>query len=98
MMPVATLSDEVGWSRRQLTQRFSREYGIGPKQVARLVRFSTARSLVVDGRAALADVAARCGYADQAHLTREWRELAGVPPTAWLKQEHPFLQERAGAL
>jgi AraC-like DNA-binding protein len=98
MLPVATLADEVGWSRRHLTQRFAGEYGIGPKQAARLVRFATARDLVVNRGAALADVAVRCGYADQAHLTREWRELAGVPPTAWLKQEHPFLQERVAVL
>ena len=32
----------------------------------------------------LAEVAARAGYADQAHLTREVRELAGVPPTRLL--------------
>jgi AraC-like DNA-binding protein len=32
------------------------------------------------------DLVAMCGYADQAHLTREWRVLAGVTPGAWLAE------------
>lgn len=90
-VPVARLADEVGWSRRQLSSRFTAEFGIGPKQAARLVRFSAARDLVVSRRLSLAAVAARCGYADQAHLTREWRDLAGVPPTRWIEEERMFL-------
>lgn len=94
--PIASLAADVGWSRRQLSQRFGAEFGIGPKQAARLVRFGNARPLVAAGRTPLADVAARCGYADQAHLTREWRQLAGATPTGWLRQERPFLQDGAG--
>jgi AraC-like DNA-binding protein len=92
-LPVARLADEVGWSRRHLTQRFTDEYGIGPKQAARVVRFQRARSLLVEGDRPLAEVAVDCGYADQAHLTREFRELAGDPPTTWLRAERPFLQD-----
>jgi AraC-like DNA-binding protein len=94
-LPVAELARQVGLSRRHLTARFTGEYGITPKQASRLVRFSTARALVTGARPVLADVAARCGYADQAHLTREWRELAGVPPARWLIEERPFLQDRS---
>lgn len=36
----------------------------------------------IDSGPPLADVAQRCGYADQAHLTREVRSLAGAPPSA----------------
>jgi AraC-like DNA-binding protein len=45
----------------------------------------------------LADAAALAGYADQAHLTREWRELAGYAPTEYLRVELPFLQDDGGA-
>ncbi len=93
-LPVARLADEVGWSRRHLSQRFTDEYGIGPKQAARLIRFQRARHLVVSGHRRLAEVAIDCGYADQAHLTREFRELAGDPPTAWLREERRFLQDQ----
>jgi transcriptional regulator GlxA family with amidase domain len=85
----------VGWSRRHLSQRFTDEYGIGPKQTARLVRFQRARDLVAAGTRPLAEVAVDCGYADQAHLTREFCELAGDPPTTWRREERPFIQDLA---
>jgi AraC-like DNA-binding protein len=44
-------------------------------------------------RPGLAEIAARCGYADQAHLTREWRELAGCTPSTWLAEELPSVQD-----
>ena len=45
--------------------------------------------------AALADLAASCGYYDQAHLAREFRDLAGCAPSAWLAEE--FRNVQAGA-
>ncbi len=90
---VAGVAAEVGWSRRHLTTRFGAELGITPKQVARVFRFQHARSLMGRGDR-LADVAAYAGYADQAHLTREWRELAGYTPATYLREEIPFVQDR----
>ncbi len=89
---VAELADEVGWSRRHLTERFTDEYGIGPKQAARIERFQQARHLLGTGLA-VADVAARCGYADQAHLTREFRALGGCTPTQWRRESLTFVQD-----
>lgn len=91
-LAVSRLAADVGWSRGQLARRFRSEFGIGPKQVARLVRFDASRELVTR-RSRLADVAAQCGYADQAHLTREWRELAGLAPRSWLAEEGTNLQD-----
>lgn len=92
---VTDLAAHVGWSRRQLTARFTAEFGIGPKQAARLIRFAAARHLAGNGHP-LADVAARTGYADQAHLTRDWHELAGRTPTADLAEDFPILQAADG--
>ena len=57
--------------------------GYGPKTLARILRMRRALDLARAG-APLAEVAVRSGYADQAHLTREVRDLAGVPPTRLL--------------
>ena len=71
----AALADEVGWSRRHFAARWRRDVGMGPKAVARILRFERALRLLREGRA-LADVAYDCGYADQPHLNREFRALA----------------------
>ena len=42
-------------------------------------------------------MAAVCGYADQGHLARDWSDLAGCPPTTWLREEFPFLQDPGAA-
>jgi len=89
---VEDVARRVGWSRRHLAARFAHEYGVGPKQAARLIRFDRARSLALAGRP-LADVAHATGYADQAHLSREWRELAGQPPREALREQFPILQD-----
>jgi AraC-like DNA-binding protein len=86
-VPVSEVAARVGWSPRHLGQRFRAETGVTPKAVARVARFQRARGYLVGG-AAPAEVAARCGYADQAHLTREWRALCGSPPAAWLRTDH----------
>ncbi|MGV9744109.1 helix-turn-helix domain-containing protein [Rhodococcus zopfii] len=92
---VRAVADDIGWSRRHLTGRFTAEYGIGPKDAARLARFDRSRELLrTPGRRRLADVAARAGYYDQAHLARDWRDLAGVPPSQWMDDEvFPIVQE-----
>jgi hypothetical protein len=38
-----------------------------------------------------------CRYADQGHLARDWSELAGCPPSTWLREEFPFLRDLEGA-
>jgi AraC-like DNA-binding protein len=92
---IGALAREVGWSRRHLGERFRVEVGLPPKVLARVLRFERSRKLlVVPDRRPLAWVAAECGYADQAHLAREWVQLAGSSPSAWLAAEElPFVQD-----
>lgn len=101
-MPIADLSRETGWTTRHLGARFRDEFGLTPKAAARVVRFDRARRLlqrrVAAGRApALADLAAAGGYYDQAHLAREFRELAGCAPSRWLAEEFRNVQAGTAA-
>jgi len=93
--PVSAIAHEVGWSRRHLSARFREATGVCPKQAGRIARFEAARALLLDAeRPPLADVAARCGFADQPHLAREWLGFAGCSVGTWLREELPFLQAR----
>jgi AraC-like DNA-binding protein len=80
------LTTRLGWTRKHLSDRFADEIGIGPKAVARIVRIRSAMLLARTGASGWADVAADCGFSDQAHLVREFRELAGETPSAWLQR------------
>jgi AraC-like DNA-binding protein len=78
---IGRLASDVGASRRQLERDFHQWLGTSPSQYARLIRFQRAAAAIAGG-AAIADAAADCGYADQAHLTRSTRTLAGSTPRA----------------
>jgi AraC-like DNA-binding protein len=79
---IAALAGEIGWSRKHLAAKFTDAIGIGPKTLSRIVRFNRALSLSKQQDDDWAGIAADCGYADQAHLVREFRQLAGETPTA----------------
>lgn len=81
---VEAIAAELAWSRKHLAARFRAEVGLTPKTVARIARFGRAQALAASGAATgWADVAAACGYADQAHLVREYAALAGSTPGPW---------------
>lgn len=85
---VLDLAAEVGWSRRHFTEVFHREVGLPPRQFVRVLRFErSAIALARHPGTPLGDLAQRCGYYDQAHLYRDWRDLAGCSPTAWAQHE-----------
>jgi AraC-like DNA-binding protein len=99
---VARLAEGTGWSRRHLLTRFRDQVGLAPKAAGRVLRFERAAGLLVAGTAGtIADVAAACGYADHAHLDREFRALAGCTPSTYLAEldrpGFPFVQARDGA-
>lgn len=84
---IDALAREIGWSRKHLADRFRAQIGLGPKSVARVMRFRRACRLARTGEAGgWAGIAAECGFADQAHLVREFAVLAGEAPTAWAQR------------
>ncbi|GAA0502225.1 putative AraC-family regulatory protein [Paractinoplanes deccanensis] len=76
---VGELAEELGTTRRRLERGFRAHIGLAPKAVARIARFQRAAAQVGLG-VPLSAAAAGNGYADQPHLTREIRALAGVTP------------------
>jgi len=81
---IGALSRDLNVSERQLRRRFEQAVGYGPKHFGRVLRFRAFLSLVEDHGYPLAQAAAEAGYADQAHLTRECNDLAGLTPTELL--------------
>jgi AraC-like DNA-binding protein len=80
---VSGLAADVGVSERHLQRRCRTAFGYGPKTLHQVLRFQRALRLARAG-GRLADVAAVVGYADQAHMARDTRRLAGVPLTELL--------------
>jgi AraC-like DNA-binding protein len=102
---VAELAEGTGWSRRHLQTRFRNQVGLTPKTAARVLRFERAARMLVPvladggpgapaGRT-IATVAAGCGYADHAHLIREFRALAGVTPSTYVAEWRAALPIRS---
>jgi AraC-like DNA-binding protein len=76
--PVEVIAAACGLSPRQLQRRCRTAFGYGPKTLVRVLRMQRALGLARRGQA-LAEVSAVAGYADQAHLSRDVKALAGVP-------------------
>ncbi|HMK97932.1 MAG TPA: AraC family transcriptional regulator [Acidimicrobiales bacterium] len=87
---ISELVDESGLSHRGFVSRFRRQVGVAPKTAARILRYERATALLATGARSVAEVAAVSGYADQAHLDRDFAALAGRSPTR-------LVQERAGS-
>lgn len=87
LLDVRSVADRMGVSVRQFERRFKAAVGISPKRFGRMQRFQRVFRAVEDGRERWAEVAAWCGYYDQAHLIRDFQEFAGKPPAALLDEQ-----------
>ncbi len=91
--PIGALADEIGWSDRHLIAKFRQQIGLPPKTAARVIRFARLLQLL-DGAEGAAEarwdrLAVTCGYYDQAHLNRDFREFAGTTPTDYVTRRVP---------
>jgi AraC-like DNA-binding protein len=78
---VATVAARLGMDRRTLGTLFHREVGFGLKRYARIARFERALWAVrAEDAPSLGLIAAQLAFADQSHLTREFRHFAGFTP------------------
>jgi AraC-like DNA-binding protein len=87
---IPDLARHAGVSERTLQRLFLRYAGVSPAWVLRRYRLIEAAEAVRDGRAVdWADVAARLGYSDQAHLIRDFRGAVGQTPAAYARAQRP---------
>lgn len=94
-VPISRIADEVGWSHRHLIARFRQQVGLTPKVGARLIRIDAVlRRVEKQGPPDWGQFAADAGYADQAHLIRDFRQFTGTTPTEFLARA--FLPSRNG--
>jgi AraC-like DNA-binding protein len=86
MRRVGDVVQGIGLSLRRFGELFGSEVGLPPKAFCRIRRFNEVlrrveRCIDVDW----ADVAASCGYFDQAHFNHDFRAFAGLTPSAYLR-------------
>jgi AraC-like DNA-binding protein len=86
---IGAIAAKLGWSRKHLAAKFHDEIGLTPKTVARMARFNLALVRARRGGGGWAELAHDCGYADQAHLVRDFKAFAGASPTAWQARLNP---------
>jgi AraC-like DNA-binding protein len=76
------VASAAGCSRFAAYRAFRSQYGLSPSEYQRQLRLRAARRALAGG-VAVADAAAACGFADQAHLTRWFRRCYGITPGAY---------------
>lgn len=83
---IETLCRSLGVSRKHLRDLFNEHIGLTPKAYARMFRFRRIVDLLQNAKACdLSSVAMSCGYYDQSHFNREFREFAGMTPSEYMQ-------------
>jgi AraC-like DNA-binding protein len=88
---IGEVADQIGISSRRFIQLFSNEVGLTPKLFSRVRRFQQVLQQIRTGvDFSWGDMAAGCGYFDQAHFIHDFKEFSGINPTTYLahKTDH----------
>jgi AraC-like DNA-binding protein len=79
-LSTAQLAEACGCSTRTLLNATLSAAGVSPKHLGRIVRIRRALDLLAEAGISPRDAAASSAFSDQAHMSREFRELVGMPP------------------
>ncbi|GGF04574.1 transcriptional regulator [Aliidongia dinghuensis] len=83
---IADVAAACGLSRGHFLRAFKTTTGTTPHQWLQAYRVERAKALLLDPASSLAEVALKCGFADQSHLTRVFAKITGKPPGAWRRE------------
>jgi AraC-like DNA-binding protein len=84
---IGEVAEQAGLSQRRFIELFRRQVGLTPKTYSRLQRFQQViRSSHPVEEIDWLDVALGCGYYDQAHFIRDFRDFSGLTPSAYLRR------------
>jgi transcriptional regulator GlxA family with amidase domain len=88
-MDIDDLANVVALSRSHFSRAFKRSLGFSPMEYVVVRRVERAKAMISGTREPLAEVALACGFADQAHLNRRFRDIVGVSPGRWRRSNAP---------
>lgn len=89
-MDIEDLAKVVALSRSHFSRAFKRSLGLSPMEYVVVRRVERAKAMISGTREPLAEVALACGFADQAHLNRRFRDIVGVSPGRWRRSNSPL--------
>lgn len=87
LISVNELSEKLSVSKRQFERKFKSVTGFSPKLFSRIIRFENALTKMGACDTTLTEVAFECGYYDQPHFIRDFKEFAGQHPSAYLTND-----------
>ncbi len=86
---IGNLVDQSGYSRKHFLHLFKKHVGLGPKELQRILRFSSALAQIQESKSlSWAAISIDCGYADQAHFIKDFKAFSGVNPSRFLDMQH----------
>src|SRR5271154_3633243 len=91
-MDIDDLANGVALSRSHFSRAFKRSVGFTPMEYVVVRRVERAKAMISGTREPLAEVALACGFADQAHLNRRFRDIVGISPGRWRRSNIPAAQ------
>jgi len=97
IVKISALAERFGIDQKQVARRFKRQVGLNPKMFAKIVRFNYAkRKIEKYPEIMLSEVAYQAGYSDQAHFSKNFRELFDLTPAQFKSKVASFLCEAKG--
>lgn len=88
---IEDLAHQVHISQRQLEREFKRKLGVTPKYYLRITRLNKVQRLLQEREMDLTSVAYYCGYTDQAHFIKDFKNIIGKNPSIYLRGQQKII-------